>query len=218
MTVYVTGANGQSAEGATSKDGRLTLVDLAGNDDSRKGASSQQSRVIDTSSVQHALAALGNAVAALHMNQAVSIHDSKLTQVLHESLVAGSLTTMLTCIAPHPKYYHDTSSSLAFAAQARGQSEALLLKLEQAGALRANRAGAAPAAHHHHAAAASMHAAGGAMAAMRGCGGGGGGSNGRSFASMMAPPPTLTHPPGYPPHMFPPPPTRRECDRSYSGK
>ena len=51
-----------SAAGA----GRLTLVDLAGNDDARKGGAAQHARSLDSSSVQHALSCLGGVIAALH--------------------------------------------------------------------------------------------------------------------------------------------------------
>ena len=151
---------------------RLTLVDLAGNDDSRKGGAPHLAR--EPTSVQHALMSLGRAVAALQLKTGpVPFHESKLTQLLSEVLMEGSLTTLMTCIAPHPKYYHDTSSSLDFAAQARGQAQcsgnAPVKYIEPAA--RAQRPG------------------GLADPPKRG----GGGGNRSSFAAMMAPP-CLIHP------------------------
>ena len=180
MTVYVTDLIGEeeaSADGASPAGGaRLTLVDLAGNDDSRKGGASQQSRAPEPASVQHTLMALGRALAALHLKSGpVPLHESKLTQLMGDAFVEGSLTTLITCIAPHPKYYHDTSSSLDFAAHAGGQYEgtAMARSCKQADPMpRSQRPGTSSC----------------VEASKRG-----GGASRSSFAAMMAPPPML-HP------------------------
>jgi hypothetical protein len=180
MTVYVTHLFGEeevSADGASPAGGaRLTLVDLAGNDDSRKGGASQQSRAPEPASVQHALMALGRSLAALHLKSGPApLHESKLTQLLGDAFVEGSLTTLITCIAPHPKYYHDTSSSLDFAAHAGGQYEGTTMarNCKQADPMaRSQRPGTSSC----------------VEPSKRG-----GGASRSSFAAMMAPPPML-HP------------------------
>lgn len=178
MSVFVTHLCGQGSPadpGGSSTGARLTLADLAGNDESRKGGASHQSRLLEPASVQHSLMSLGRVVAALHLKSGPApIEDSKLTHFLGDAFVEGSLTTLITCIAPHPKYYHDTSSSLDFAAHARGQSEGTAVARKHL----------EPTARSQRPAQASSHC----METLKR-----GGTSRSSFAAMMAPPPML-HP------------------------
>ncbi|EKX34930.1 hypothetical protein GUITHDRAFT_53984, partial [Guillardia theta CCMP2712] len=98
--------------------GKLNFVDLAGNEDGKKGGS--QSKNLDTNCISHSLQSLGSVLHALNSHAAqIPYKETKITQLLQDSMNPSSSVMVMTCIAPHPKFYQDTHNSLCYANKAR---------------------------------------------------------------------------------------------------
>ncbi|WOL03331.1 kinesin-like protein KIN-1 isoform X3 [Canna indica] len=115
--ITITRLNG--TEGSTKVISKLWLVDLGGSERLLKtGATGQtldEGRAINLS-----LSALGDVIAALRMKRNhIPYRNSKLTQILSDSLGDGSKVLMLVHISPSEDDIAETICSLSFAKRAR---------------------------------------------------------------------------------------------------
>ncbi|CAM6009960.1 unnamed protein product [Sphagnum balticum] len=99
---------------------KLWLVDLGGSERLSKtnagGITLEEGKAINVS-----LSALGDVISALQRKQPhVPYRNSKLTQLLRDSLGAQSKTLMLVHVSPKVKDIRETVCSLSFASRARG--------------------------------------------------------------------------------------------------
>lgn len=109
------------------KQGRLTMIDLAGSERLSRGNGSQK-HLRESAAISKSLLALGGCISGLvrlqhcHSKQMLQtqIHipyrDSKLTRVLRDSLVNLTCNvSMIVTLNPLPEFYDATFSTLAFA-------------------------------------------------------------------------------------------------------
>lgn len=108
----------QTSERGT-RMGKLHLVDLAGSERlSKTEATGQQA--IEGAKINQSLLSLGNVISALVTNaKHVSYRDSKLTQLLQDSLGGNAKTVMIATLGPASYNYDETLSTLLYATRAR---------------------------------------------------------------------------------------------------
>lgn len=97
--------------------GKLNLVDLAGSEDCKQGSGGAGQRGARTLAYS-ALSSLNKLIKSINdgSDETNSILSaSKLNMLLADSMGNSCLGSFLVCIAPHPKYYADTSNTLSFA-------------------------------------------------------------------------------------------------------
>uniref|UniRef100_A0A0E0BLN9 Kinesin motor domain-containing protein n=1 Tax=Oryza glumipatula TaxID=40148 RepID=A0A0E0BLN9_9ORYZ len=109
----------RSSEGATEECSKLWLVDLGGSERLLKtgasGLTMDEGKAINLS-----LSALGDVIAALRRKRShVPYRNSKLTQILSDSLGDGSKVLMVVHISPSDDDIGETVCSLSFAKRAR---------------------------------------------------------------------------------------------------
>lgn len=109
----------QHSEQIGTRMGKLHLVDLAGSEKLSKteadGLTAKQAAKINYSLLQ-----LGNVISALVTGKKhVSYRNSKLTQILQDSLGGNSKTCMVATIGPASYNYDETNSTLLYATRAR---------------------------------------------------------------------------------------------------
>ncbi|KAJ2742379.1 hypothetical protein GGI20_004520 [Coemansia sp. BCRC 34301] len=108
-------ASGQVIE----KLGKLNLVDLAGSENVRNsGADSRETKSINKSLL--ALAMVIEAVSGRSGNDHIPYRNSKLTQMLRDSLGGHTRTCMIATIKSSPDSIAETMSTLRYATHARG--------------------------------------------------------------------------------------------------
>uniref|UniRef100_A0A7C9EDU0 Adenosinetriphosphatase n=1 Tax=Opuntia streptacantha TaxID=393608 RepID=A0A7C9EDU0_OPUST len=110
--------HGEAAEGET-RVSKLWMVDLGGSErllkTGAKGLTLDEGRAINLS-----LSALGDVIAALRRRRShVPYRNSKLTQILRDSLGNGSKVLMLVHISPYEEDLAETVCSISFAKRAR---------------------------------------------------------------------------------------------------
>jgi len=121
FTVYVDsmvkGADGH----ITTRHGKITFVDLAGSE-RLKESKSEGATLRETGAINKSLFTLGKVIASLCDRKRVRVpyRDSKLTQLLADSIGGTSLTLMLACVSPSDATLSETVSphpalSVAFA-------------------------------------------------------------------------------------------------------
>ncbi|KAK3236867.1 hypothetical protein CYMTET_53018 [Cymbomonas tetramitiformis] len=117
LSVYVTSTNRQTGE--VSK-GKLHLVDLAGSERlSRTGADGD--RLKEAQAINKSLSSLGDVISALAVrSQHIPYRNSKLTQVLQDSLGGSAKVLMFVNCSPTIQSSSETLCSLNFAARVRG--------------------------------------------------------------------------------------------------
>ena len=101
-------------QGAT---GKLNLIDLAGSEDCKQGSGGAGQRGARTLAYS-ALSSLNKLIKSINdgSDETSSIYSaSNLNMLLADSMGNSCLGSFLVCIAPHPKYYADTSNTLSFA-------------------------------------------------------------------------------------------------------
>ncbi|XP_042046271.1 kinesin-like protein KIN-14I isoform X1 [Salvia splendens] len=112
MTVHVQGRNLTS--GSITR-GSMHLVDLAGSERADKTGVAGD-RLTEAQHINHSLSALGDVIASLAQKQShVPYRNSKLTQLLQDSLGGQSKTLMFIHISPEPDALGETVSTLKFA-------------------------------------------------------------------------------------------------------
>ncbi|KAG8467506.1 hypothetical protein KFE25_000822 [Diacronema lutheri] len=114
--ILATIAGRHAGTGATSS-GKLYLVDLAGSERvSRSGVSGD--RMTEAQNINRSLSALGDVMAALQAKAAhVPFRNSKLTQLLADSLGGKSKAIMFVNVSPAADSAAETACSLNFAAR-----------------------------------------------------------------------------------------------------
>uniref|UniRef100_A0A6N2MYX6 Kinesin motor domain-containing protein n=1 Tax=Salix viminalis TaxID=40686 RepID=A0A6N2MYX6_SALVM len=112
LTVHVQGRDLTS--GAILR-GCMHLVDLAGSERVNKSEVTGD-RLIEAKHINKSLSALGDVIASLaHKNPHVPYRNSKLTQLLQDSLGGQAKTLMFVHISPEPDAVGETISTLKFA-------------------------------------------------------------------------------------------------------
>lgn len=112
LTVHVQGKDLSS--GATLR-GCMHLVDLAGSERCDK-TDAVGDRLKEAQHINRSLSALGDVIAALAQKNAhVPYRNSKLTQLLQDSLGGQAKTLMFVHISPEPDALGETLSTLKFA-------------------------------------------------------------------------------------------------------
>eukprot|EP00727_Mastigamoeba_balamuthi_P004226 m51a1_g13800 putative kinesin-like protein kif3b (719) ;mRNA; f:360626-363315 len=127
--------------GKRIKTGKLNLVDLAGSERQKKTKAEGQ-RLAEANKINLSLMALGNVINALVKGKSTHIpyRDSKLTQLLEDSLGGNTKTTMFANISPADSNYDETKSTLKYADRAKqiknkpkvneDEKDALLAKMQ----------------------------------------------------------------------------------------
>jgi len=109
----------QHSEEKGTRMGKLHLVDLAGSERLSKTEATGE-RAKEAAKINQSLLTLGNVISALVTgSKHVPYRDSKLTQLLHDSLGGNSKTAMIATIGPASYNYDETLSSLLYATRAR---------------------------------------------------------------------------------------------------
>eukprot|EP00929_Paragymnodinium_shiwhaense_P059486 TRINITY_DN2978_c0_g3_i1.p1 TRINITY_DN2978_c0_g3~~TRINITY_DN2978_c0_g3_i1.p1 ORF type:complete len:1141 (+),score=225.49 TRINITY_DN2978_c0_g3_i1:107-3529(+) len=113
----------QGAGGSTfmvERQRKLTLVDLAGSEKVHKSGSTGE-MLEEAKKINSSLSALGNVIDALadRRPRHIPYRDSRLTRLLEDSLGGNCRTTLLVACSPCTSQYHETLSSLRFAARAK---------------------------------------------------------------------------------------------------
>ncbi|KOO22096.1 protein osm- isoform a [Chrysochromulina tobinii] len=101
---------------------KLNLVDLAGSERAKlSGADEDKKMMSECVAINKSLAALGNVIAALSGGRATHVpyRESKLTQLLEESLGGNAQTVMINAVSPHSSHYAETLSTLQWAKRAQ---------------------------------------------------------------------------------------------------
>lgn len=100
--------------------GRVTFVDLAGNERLKRSGDSDPK---DTGAINRSLQSLGKVIATLAVSgdtTHVPYRDSTLTKLLADSLGGDSATLMVACASPAVRHVDETLCTLGYARRARG--------------------------------------------------------------------------------------------------
>lgn len=109
----------QQNEDGRTKVGKLNLVDLAGSERLGKTEATGK-RAIEGTKINQSLFALGNVISALVTgSKHIAYRDSKLTQLLQDSLGGNAKTVMVATLGPASFNYEETLSTLLYATRAR---------------------------------------------------------------------------------------------------
>lgn len=112
LTVHV---QGRDLTSGTTLRGSMHLVDLAGSERVDKSEVTGD-RLKEAQHINKSLSALGDVIASLaHRNSHVPYRNSKLTQLLQDSLGGQAKTLMFVHISPEPEALGETISTLKFA-------------------------------------------------------------------------------------------------------
>ena len=95
--------------------GRLNLIDLAGSERlSRSGAEGE--RATESKAINLSLSTLGRVLSGIAANSRhIPFRDSKVTQLLEDSLTGGGKVLCMVCLAPEASSNQETRSTLDFA-------------------------------------------------------------------------------------------------------
>ena len=109
---------GQTGQKMRVTLGKLTIVDLAGSERVKKsGVQGQQLK--EAVNINGSLLAFGNVVSALaEKKKFIPYRDSKLTQILEDSMGGNSKTSLLVCTSPAQESANETLNTLEFASRA----------------------------------------------------------------------------------------------------
>lgn len=109
----------QSSEERGTRMGKLHLVDLAGSERLGKTEATGD-RAKEGAKINQSLLELGNVISALVTGKKhVSYRNSKLTQILQDSLGGNSKTCMIATLGPASYNYDETNSTLLYATRAK---------------------------------------------------------------------------------------------------
>ena len=109
----------QNSEEKGTRMGKLHLVDLAGSERLKK-TEAVGTQAKEGAKINQSLLSLGNVISGLVTGaKHISYRDSKLTQLLQDSLGGNSKTVMIATLGPASYNYDETLSSLLYATRAR---------------------------------------------------------------------------------------------------
>lgn len=109
----------EQEEDGRTRMGKLNLVDLAGSERLAKTEATGQ-RAKEAANINKSLLTLGNVISALVTgSKHVPYRDSKLTQLLQDSLGGNAKTCMMATLGPAIYNYDETLSTLLYATRAR---------------------------------------------------------------------------------------------------
>ena len=113
---------GDESHPQSFKIGKLNIVDLAGSEKVRQTGVTGQ-RLEETKKINWSLHELGNVIAALtdtsRKDKHIPYRNSKLTNLLKDSLGGNCKTTLIACISPALEAYNESVSTLKFANRAK---------------------------------------------------------------------------------------------------
>ncbi|KAL1511632.1 hypothetical protein AB1Y20_006424 [Prymnesium parvum] len=101
---------------------KINLVDLAGSERAKlSGADEDSGLMRELVNINRSLSALGNVIAALSDGRATHVpyRDSRLTQLLEESLGGNSATVMITAVSSRAAHAAESLSTLQYAKRAQ---------------------------------------------------------------------------------------------------
>ena len=108
---------GQTVVANTSK---LSLIDLAGSERTLASESKQSARCVEGANINKSLLALSGCINALVAGKKhIPYRNSKLTQLLKDSLGGGCVTAMIANVSPSAFVFSETSNTLHWADRAK---------------------------------------------------------------------------------------------------
>lgn len=116
--------------------GRITFVDLAGSERLPE-SQSKGDAAKETGHINRSLFALGNVISALADSRKRGGHipyrDSKLTQLLKDSLGGSGRTLMLACCSPSSHHLEETTNTLLFASRTKNIQNRPVVAAQESG-------------------------------------------------------------------------------------
>ncbi|KAJ3127283.1 Kinesin- protein 12 [Nowakowskiella sp. JEL0407] len=121
LTIYIDGEYVDEYGCKTATHGKISFVDLAGSEKLKTSRASGQT-LKETLNINKSLLTLGNCISALSDKKSRRSHipyrDSKLTQLLSDSLGGNGLALMIACISPSSENIQETLKTLRYATRA----------------------------------------------------------------------------------------------------
>jgi len=120
LTVYVDSMVAAENGHISTRHGKISFVDLAGSE-RLKDSHSQGSTLRETGSINKSIFTLGKVISSLCDRKKTKIpyRDSKLTQLLMDSIGGTSMTIMLACVSPAASHLNETMRTLNYASGAK---------------------------------------------------------------------------------------------------
>ena len=120
LTVYVDSMVAAENGQISTRHGKISFVDLAGSE-RLKDSQSQGSTLRETGSINKSIFTLGKVISSLCDRKKTKIpyRDSKLTQLLMDSIGGTSMTIMLACVSPASSHLNETVRTLNYASSAK---------------------------------------------------------------------------------------------------
>ena len=120
LTVYVDSMVAAENGHISTRHGKISFVDLAGSE-RLKDSQSQGSTLRETGAINKSIFTLGKVISSLCDRKKTKIpyRDSKLTQLLMDSIGGTSMTIMLACVSPASSHLNETIRTLNYASSAK---------------------------------------------------------------------------------------------------
>ena len=120
-TIFTLYVERHVGEGTPPRMGKINFVDLAGSERLKESGSSG-TNAVETKSINKSLFALCNVISCLSSSKRTSTfipyRDSKLTELLMDTLGGGCRTLMIACVTPSNYFVEETLRTLKYAARA----------------------------------------------------------------------------------------------------
>jgi hypothetical protein len=118
FTIYLT-TSFNKGDGVVTSSSKLLFVDLAGSENISK-SHSEGDRFKEATQINKSLSALGDVIAALSSRKThIPYRNSKLTQLLQDSIGGNSKTVMFANISPSASNIRETNSTLNFSSRVK---------------------------------------------------------------------------------------------------